>query len=213
MAGRARDTCAGDSEDTLVCVPHLTPRRPLPRLAGGDGQQCPFKPPSLLPPADSTTPLSLPEYFRNRGIRIYGWETVPATEGSLLQALSNQPVVALVHASRDWFSYRGGLFAGSCSSAPNSANHAVLVVGYTASAWIIKNSVSAGRRCIFTLWHLFGTGSSSFSCPLPMPVLCSLQWGTGWGEGGYMYLPRGGRRGNPCGLLNMATYPVMEQSE
>ncbi|KAG2423517.1 hypothetical protein HXX76_015265 [Chlamydomonas incerta] len=146
---------------------------------GGDGQQCPFRPPSLLPPADDSgaAPLSLPEYFRRRGIRIYGWETVPATEGALLQALSNQPVVALVHASRDWFSYRGGLFAGGCSSAPSSANHAVLVVGYTAAAWVVKNS-----------------------------------WGTGWGDGGYMYLTRGGRRGNPCGLLNMATYPVMEQT-
>ncbi|KAG2423518.1 hypothetical protein HXX76_015266 [Chlamydomonas incerta] len=150
---------------------------------GGDGQQCPFRPPSLLPPADDSgaAPLSLPEYFRRRGIRIYGWETVPATEGALLQALSNQPVVALVHASRDWFSYRGGLFAGGCSSAPSSANHAVLVVGYTAAAWVVKNS-----------------------------------WGTDWGDGGYMLLPRGpssggaAAAGGPCGLLGMLSYPILD---
>ncbi|KAG2436659.1 hypothetical protein HXX76_006187 [Chlamydomonas incerta] len=40
-------------------------------------------------------------------------------------------------------------------------------------------------------------------------------WGTDWGEGGYMRLPRDdtllGR--NPCGLLNSATYPVVDKGE
>ncbi|KAG2425794.1 hypothetical protein HXX76_013419 [Chlamydomonas incerta] len=39
-------------------------------------------------------------------------------------------------------------------------------------------------------------------------------WGTGWGAGGYMRLPRDsdsalGR--NPCGLLNFVTYPVLDR--
>ncbi|KAG2431909.1 hypothetical protein HXX76_009400 [Chlamydomonas incerta] len=38
-------------------------------------------------------------------------------------------------------------------------------------------------------------------------------WSPSWGEGGYMRLPRGntllGR--NPCGLLNFATYPVLDK--
>ncbi|KAG2423009.1 hypothetical protein HXX76_015607 [Chlamydomonas incerta] len=117
---------------------------------------------------------ALPTSFQ----QILGWETVAPTEYAVLQAVANQPVVALVHASAAWMAYGGGLFEGDCQDSLSRANHAVLIVGYTASAFIVKNS-----------------------------------WGTDWGQGGYMLLPRVGSsnnmtRWNRCGVLNRVTYPV-----
>lgn len=74
------------------------------------------------------------------------------------QALANQPVVALVHAAPDWADYAGGagsksasgsgseiqVYDGACSSDPADANHAVLVVGMYADAWVIRNSWGRG---------------------------------------------------------------------
>lgn len=52
----------------------------------------------------------------------------------------------------DWEYYGGGIF--SCKSTAD-VNHAVLLVGYDETKWIIKN-----------------------------------QWGTNWGEKGYIYVTR-----------------------
>ncbi|KAG2422855.1 hypothetical protein HXX76_011669 [Chlamydomonas incerta] len=122
--------------------------------------------------------LDVPEFYKKRGIRITAWESVPPYERAVMQALANQPVVAVVHASPEWYGYDGdGYFMGNCSSNPTKANHAVLIVGYTPTAWILRNS-----------------------------------WGTGWGDGGYMQLPRarGGRGANKCGILNGVSYPIMD---
>ncbi|KAG2441565.1 hypothetical protein HXX76_003186 [Chlamydomonas incerta] len=124
---------------------------------------------------------STPQASRQRGGRIAGWETVTVSEDAMVKAVSNQPVVALVHASPDWSSYGGSastspedqvVYDGDCSSDSDAANHAVLIVGYTDSYWIVKNS-----------------------------------WGPEWGYGGYMLLRRGV---NKCGLANMVTYPVVD---
>ncbi|KAG2433259.1 hypothetical protein HXX76_008327 [Chlamydomonas incerta] len=109
-------------------------------------------------------------------IKIAGWETAPRTAMALMKVLANQPAVALVHASPDWAAYHGGLYTGDCSAAADDANHAVVVVGYTSNAWIVKNS-----------------------------------WGTGWGAGGFMLLPRAGNNTNKCGVLNSVTYPVLDK--
>ncbi|KAG2449453.1 hypothetical protein HYH02_005600 [Chlamydomonas schloesseri] len=109
-------------------------------------------------------------------VKIAGWETAPRTAAALMKVLANQPAVALVHAAPDWAGYQGGLYRGECSAAADDANHAVVVVGYTADAWIIKNS-----------------------------------WGTAWGDGGFMLLPRGGNNTNKCGVLNSITYPVLDK--
>eukprot|EP00198_Chlamydomonas_reinhardtii_P009222 XP_001698559.1 predicted protein [Chlamydomonas reinhardtii] len=76
--------------------------------------------------------------------KIAGWETAPRTAMALMKVLANQPAVALVHAAPDWSDYRGGMYRGDCSAAADDANHAVVVVGYTADAWIVKNSWGAG---------------------------------------------------------------------
>ncbi|KAG2433710.1 hypothetical protein HXX76_008078 [Chlamydomonas incerta] len=133
---------------------------------------CPFRRPQLQDNPD------VPAFYKNRGIRITAWESVPPNELSVMQAVANQPVVALVHASPEWYNYDGnGYFMGACSNYPTMANHAVLIVGYTSTAWILRNS-----------------------------------WGTGWGDGGYMQLPRarGGNDTNKCGVLNGVSYPVID---
>jgi len=60
----------------------------------------------------------------------------PGDEVSLQNYVSRGPVLALIDAdSLD--SYRGGVFAGPCGHNPTRA---VLIVGYTADYWIVKNS-------------------------------------------------------------------------
>ncbi|KAG2431700.1 hypothetical protein HXX76_009200 [Chlamydomonas incerta] len=76
-----------------------------------------------------------------RAKQILAWERAPGSEFSVTQILSNQPAVAIVHAPEDWMAYEGkGVYAGSCSADPRKANHAVLIVGYTDTEWIVQNS-------------------------------------------------------------------------
>ncbi|KAG2450997.1 hypothetical protein HYH02_004268 [Chlamydomonas schloesseri] len=84
--------------------------------------------------------LSNSTAFTDAAYQIVDWESAPATAVALKKVVANQPAVALVHASRDWEPYGGGLFRGNCSGDLGDANHAVLVVGWTEDAWIIKNS-------------------------------------------------------------------------
>ena len=76
------------------------------------------------------------------GLKTYGSGNVAAgnTE-ELANAVAIQPVVVCIDAS-SWSNYRGGIF-NNCNN-PQVHNHAVLLVGYTADAWIIKNSWGAG---------------------------------------------------------------------
>src|SRR5262249_26236438 len=52
------------------------------------------------------------------------------------------PVLALVDASPAFEGYKGGIFNGPCSSG-TTPTRAVLIVGYTSSYWIVKNSQGA----------------------------------------------------------------------
>ncbi len=49
-------------------------------------------------------------------------------------------MVALVHAAEDWFDYwgRGRVYDGNCSSDPAKSTHAVVIVGYTPDAFIVR---------------------------------------------------------------------------
>ncbi|KAG2427439.1 hypothetical protein HXX76_012375 [Chlamydomonas incerta] len=87
--------------------------------------------------------LSNSTAFTDVADTITGWETAPSTPLALKKVVANQPAVVLVHASPDWQTYKGGVFNGSCSADIADANHAVLVVGWTQDAWIVKNSWGA----------------------------------------------------------------------
>lgn len=62
--------------------------------------------------------------------------------------MANQPVVVAIDASRDLMAYKPyewdapGIFRGECASeASLSSNlHAVLLVGYTQTYWILRNT-------------------------------------------------------------------------
>lgn len=58
-----------------------------------------------------------------------------------VQAVTSQPVVAVIHASADFLAYSGGIFAGSCSSAPVDGNYSVLVVAYNSQFWTVRTSM------------------------------------------------------------------------
>ena len=68
--------------------------------------------------------------------RIGGYNDVPAGNvAQLAAAAAKQPVSVAVDAN-NWQLYSGGVFS-DCS---DSLDHGVLLVGYTADAWIVKNS-------------------------------------------------------------------------
>jgi KDEL-tailed cysteine endopeptidase len=73
-------------------------------------------------------------------------QTIPFTgETQLLQAVAQQPIAIALGISSTFQHYKSGVFNGPCSSSPN---HAVVVIGYTPTEWIIQNSwgVSWGEK-------------------------------------------------------------------
>jgi len=71
--------------------------------------------------------------------RVSGYHDVtPRSETALLQAVVGQPVAVSIRGSAPAFRhYRQGIISHGCGVHPN---HAVLVVGYTRGAWVVKNS-------------------------------------------------------------------------
>lgn len=64
--------------------------------------------------------------------------TIPKGDEQLLaDHVAQQPVSVVVDASGGFQSYRGGVFNGPCGNVPD---HPVLIVGYTPTYWIVKNS-------------------------------------------------------------------------
>ena len=69
-------------------------------------------------------------------VKITGYASVPQGDvNQLAAAVSQQPVAITVDAN-NWQLYSSGIF----TNCQNSLDHAVLLVGYTANAWIVKNS-------------------------------------------------------------------------
>lgn len=65
--------------------------------------------------------------------------------------MANQPIVVIIDASIEFMQYHpkdyeDGIYTGPCSSEPsNSSNlHAVLLMGYTEDAWILRNTWGTG---------------------------------------------------------------------
>jgi C1A family cysteine protease len=100
--------------------------------------------------------------FRNTG-----QATVSPSVAALQAAVAQQPVAAMVDAT-NWATYKSGIF----SSCGVSLNHAVLIVGYTSSYWIVKNSwgpswgiggyihLKMGDTCGITRAASYPTGAS-----------------------------------------------------
>jgi len=63
----------------------------------------------------------------------------PGDEVSLQNYVALGPVLAVVNASDAFNAYKGGIFAGPCSD--SDPTQAVLIVGYDADSWIVKNSL------------------------------------------------------------------------
>lgn len=63
---------------------------------------------------------------------------LPGTVFFVKIGVRRQPLSVCVHAST-WGSYSSGIFA-NCQSSTAYTNHAVTLVGYTPSYWIVKNS-------------------------------------------------------------------------
>ena len=73
---------------------------------------------------------------------ITSFTDVPAnSEAQLMAALAKGPVSIAIEADQAGFqSYKSGVFSGPCGV---KLDHGVLAVGYTADAWIVKNSWGA----------------------------------------------------------------------
>jgi len=108
----------------------------------------------------------------------YGYQ-IPQNEATIASALNSGPIVFSVQADSALFQhYAGGVLADTATSkCGTSPNHQVTGVGYGTDAT---------------------TGSQYF--------LIKNQWGTSWGEAGYMRIKRGI---NQCGLATGAMYPYV----
>ena len=70
---------------------------------------------------------------------VLSYKRVERSSGCLEAEVSKGPVAVAVDAF-NWSNYKSGIFA-NCE---RNINHAVTVVGYTYSSWIIRNSWGAG---------------------------------------------------------------------
>jgi len=104
---------------------------------------------------------------------------IPQNENTIASALNSGPIVFSVQADSALFQhYGGGILADTATSkCGTSPNHQVTGIGYGVDS---------------------ATGASYF--------LLKNQWGTGWGEAGYMRIKRGS---NQCGLATGAMYPYV----
>lgn len=119
----------------------------------------------------------------------------PGDEVSLQNYVARGPVLALINESPAVDSYRGGIFAGPCSS--TDPTQAVLIVGYATNAgvdyWIVKNSLGTSwgsSGYIYMVRHENICGIANFALavsndPLPPPIAPAIptptlnRWGIG----------------------------------
>ncbi|KAG2433967.1 hypothetical protein HYH02_012429 [Chlamydomonas schloesseri] len=139
---------------------------------------------------------------------------------------------AVVHAIAALHSIRGGTSSGLVELAVLQAAlcNADKTTPGCKGGWVAETYQYAIKSGILEAdaWADMVAGADAEQCPqsaveselakllyteTPDAWIVQNSWGTGWGEGGYMRLPRDdtllGR--NPCGLLNSATYPVVDK--
>ena len=109
-----------------------------------------------------------------------GFSTVPRNDGaSLRKAVSLTPVAATIEAnSVDFQLYTGGIIDEEGCRV--NTNHAVLIVGYTNSYWIVKNSWSSvwgeeGHIRIAFRENGPGICSIKYSCTTPHFLVCLMK--------------------------------------
>ena len=105
------------------------------------------------------------------------WARLYGDEGALQQLAASQPVAVGLEATDPDFRHYRSGVYAGSPSCGQRLNHAVAVVGYGADG--------GGQE----YWVLKN------------------QWGTWWGEGGYMRIARG--NGANCGIATYAYYPTM----
>ncbi|CAN6449741.1 unnamed protein product [Victoria cruziana] len=121
-----------------------------------------------------------------RVVTIDGYEYAPSyDEEALKKAVAHQPVsVSIEGSSRDFQSYKSGIFTGACGT---QTDHAVLIVGYGTENgldyWIVKNSwgTSWGEGGYIRMQRNIG-GTTAGICGIatspcyptknPMPTMC-----------------------------------------
>lgn len=109
------------------------------------------------------------------------YDVPPADEKSLLAAIASQPISVAIQADQFAFQfYKGGVLTDD--SCGDNLDHGVLAVGYGSD---------------------LDTNEPYF--------LVKNSWGETWGEEGYIRLSRNSKGENGmCGILKMASYPVVE---
>jgi KDEL-tailed cysteine endopeptidase len=70
-------------------------------------------------------------------IQSYSLFTSFPSEQNLVRAVSQQPIAIGIAINEAFRHYKSGVFSGPC---PTRVNHAVVVIGYTPTEWIIQNS-------------------------------------------------------------------------
>ena len=101
-------------------------------------------------------------------------------ETALMAAVKSNVVTVAIDATSHWFQlYDSGVYSNpNCTSSSESLNHGVAIVGYRVTLGIPKD-----------YW------------------IVRNQWGSGWGQGGYMLMTRGNT--NECGIASEATFPIV----
>jgi hypothetical protein len=116
-------------------------------------------------------------------IRGYTWATTPCTSSTSCNYQDENKMAINIHNvgpasvcvnAAGWQYYRGGIFTASCANSYYALTHCVLAVG-------VGTDATTGQR----YWILKN------------------QWGSSWGESGYMRLAFGS---NKCGVADEATF-------
>lgn len=95
-----------------------------------------------------------------------------SSTGTMAEMMARGPVATAVDANQHWFSYKGGVFNGACSS---GVNHAVTIVGF---------GVQEKTEC--------KTADSYF--------IIRNSWGVGWGEEGHIKIKHDDNNSFSCNI-------------
>ena len=132
------------------------------------------------------------------------------------------PISISVDASVTWQKYTGGVITNCTGGKAPRNDHGVLLVGYTKTYWIAKNSCAQSRSALSGCaladrWRHLQESAKTFGSKhgflhrtnlrsSPVPSFCR-RWGAGWGEDGYIRLARGS---NQCNLKSSPVYPRVD---